>query len=401
MDTRSKVGFAASVGALLVLYFVSGSPISLYSMWQVELGMSNSEMAMISMWYLLGTVIPLLFLPRISNHLGRRPVTVTVLLISISGALTFAMVDSPDMIMAGRFMQGLVSGFGSSTVSAYVVDLSAGLPRWVAPAITSSAPTIGLAMGAFVSGGLVGYGVVTPSGYFQAAVVLILAIVAMVLFARETMPRSPGLLHSLRPQMGIPEGCGRLFMASCTIFVGTWVLGGFSQSFSATMVHDYLGHNDAFLSAVVLTSLLIPIMFGSIVAKRFDVRTGQRFGMGVFTICAVMMYVAVACLGSLPLYCLFAVVAGFAHGIAFTSSVTELISHASKAQRAGTFSTIYLVSYGGPAMFNLVIGMVPGEHSLEVMMSWFIVMIVVMFASLLVLTAKRYELPPCPTIELD
>ncbi len=369
-------------------------------MWQVELGMSNSEMAMISMWYLLGTVIPLLFLPRISNHLGRRPVTVMVLLISISGALTFAMVDSPDMIMAGRFMQGLVSGFGSSTVSAYVVDLSVGLPRWVAPAITSSAPTIGLAMGAFVSGGLVGYGVMTSSGYFYAAVVLILIIAVMVLFARETMPRSPGLLRSLIPQMGVPEGCGRLFIASCTIFMGTWVLGGFSQSFSAVMVHDYLGHNDAFLSAVVLTSLLIPIMFGSIAAKRFDVRTGQRLGMDVFTGCAIMMYISIAYVDYLPLYCVFSLVAGFAHGIAFTSSVTELISHASKSQRAGTFSTIYLISYGGPALFNLVIGLIPGDHSLETMMSWFVAMIVAMAILLLTLTVKPYVLPGAKDVQV-
>ncbi len=390
-DLRTRVGFVAAVGALVILYFVSGSPISLYSMWQVELGMTHSELAMVSMWYLLGTVVPLLFLPRISDHIGRRPTTVMILLVAVSGAITFANVTEPSTIMLGRFIQGLASGFGSSTVAAYVVDLSLGLPRWVAPAITSSAPTLGLATGAFVSGGFVGSGMVTPTGYFEAAVVLILVVVVLILFARETMPRSPGLLRSLVPSLGIPAGCGRLFAASCTIFIGTWVLGGFSQSFSATLVYEHLGVNDAFLSAVVLTSLLLPNMLGAFVAKRFDVRMAQRWGMGSFVACAVMMLVSLMIFDSLVLYCVFSVIAGVVHGIAFTSSVTEILSHATKEQRAGTFSTIYLVSYGGPAMFNLAVGMIPGEYPTEVFLSWFVAFIVAMFIILLVLSAKPYS----------
>lgn len=400
-DIRTTVSFAGAVASLLVLYFASGSPISLYSMWQDELGLSHAQLSMVSMWYLLGTVIPLLFLPRISNHLGRRPATVMILCVSICGAITFAMVNSPEMIMAGRLIQGIASGLGSSTVAAYVVDLSSDLPKWVGPMITSSAPTLGLATGAFVSGGVVTYAGVSSASYFDAVAVFIAVIAVIMLFARETMPRSPGLLKSLAPRLTLPDGCSRLYAACTMVFVSTWALGGFSQSFSATIVSEQFGMHDAIISAVVFTSLLLPNAVGSFFAKRFDTRQAQRGGLFVFTVCAVMMYASLAILSNLVLFCIFSIVAGIAQGIAFTAGVTELLRRSTQAQRAGTFSTIYLTSYGGAAIPNLVVGLLPGSHSVQTILFGYIVLIAVMFAVLLILTAKPYSDVPACDVQVD
>ena len=95
MDARARLSFVGAVGALVILYFASGSPISLYSMWQEELGMSHAQLSMVSMWYLLGTVIPLLFLPRISDHLGRRPATIIILMVAVCGAVTHLPAGAP------------------------------------------------------------------------------------------------------------------------------------------------------------------------------------------------------------------------------------------------------------------------------------------------------------------
>lgn len=400
-DIRTTVSFMGAVASLLVLYFASGSPISLYSMWQDELGLSHAQLSMVSMWYLLGTVIPLLFLPRISNHLGRRPATVMILCVSICGAITFAMVNSPEMIMAGRLIQGIASGLGSSTVAAYVVDLSSDLPKWVGPMITSSAPTLGLATGAFVSGGVVTYAGVSSASYFDAVAVFIVVIAVIMLFARETMPRSPGLLKSLVPRLTLPDGCARLYAACTMVFVSTWALGGFSQSFSATIVSEQFGMHDAIISAVVFTSLLLPNAVGSFFAKRFDTRQAQRGGLFVFAVCAAMMYVSLAILSNLVLFCIFSIVAGVAQGIAFTAGVTELLRRSTQTQRAGTFSTIYLTSYGGAAIPNLVVGLLPGSHSVQTILLGYVVLIAAMFAVLLILTAKPYNDVPACDVHVD
>ena len=390
MDARARLSFVGAVGALVILYFASGSPISLYSMWQEELGMSHAQLSMVSMWYLLGTVIPLLFLPRISDHLGRRPATIIILMVAVCGAVTFAMISNPEMIMAGRLIQGIASGLGSSTVAAYVVDLSADLPRWVGPTITSSAPTLGLSTGAFVSGGLMTYTSVSSASYFEAVAVLIVVIAVIVVFARETMPRKPGLVRSLVPRITLPKGCGRLYAACTMLFIGTWAVGGFSQSFSASIVTEQFGVHNQFIAAAVFTSLLLPNVVGSFFSNRFETRQAQRWGMGIFLVMMVMMYVSLAYLDSLLLFCVFSVVAGIGQGIGFTAGVTALLSRAGKELRAGTFSTIYLTSYGGAAIPNFVVGLLPGTHAVLDILSWYVILIAVMYAVMLVLSAKPY-----------
>ena len=390
MDARARLSFVGAVGALVILYFASGSPISLYSMWQEELGMTHAQLSMVSMWYLLGTVIPLLFLPRISDHLGRRPATIIILMVAVCGAVTFAMISNPEMIMAGRLIQGIASGLGSSTVAAYVVDLSADLPRWVGPTITSSAPTLGLSTGAFVSGGLMTYTSVSSASYFETVAVLIVAIAVIVVFARETMPRKPGLVRSLVPRITLPKGCGRLYAACTMLFIGTWAVGGFSQSFSASIVTEQFGVHNQFIAAAVFTSLLLPNVVGSFFSNRFETRQAQRWGMGIFLAMMVMMYVSLAYLDSLLLFCVFSVVAGIGQGIGFTAGVTALLSRAGKELRAGTFSTIYLTSYGGAAIPNFVVGLLPGTHAVLDILSWYVILIAVMYAVMLVLSAKPY-----------
>ena len=390
MNARNMIGFIGAAGALVVLYFASGGPIPLYSVYQEELGMTHGQLSMISMYYLLGTVIPLMFLPRISDHLGRRPATVMILLVSICGCITFAYISNPEMLMAGRLIQGIASGLGSSTIAAYVVDLSSDLPRWVGPMITSSAPTLGLSVGCFVSGGVTNFTSVSSQTYFEMVVAVVVVFIVLVLFARETMSRKPGLIRSLRPRFTLPPNSLRLFAASAMVFIGTWSLGGFAQSFSSTLVAEQFGIHDTFIAAAVYTSLLLPNVVGSFFAKRFDVRAAQKYGFGIFAVCAVMMLVSLTVFDSLAMYVVFSIVAAVCQGVAFTGSVTELLGRSSQAQRSGVFSLIYLTSYGGSAIPNLVVGLLPGEHSLFAILTGFVVLVVAMYAVMLALSAKPY-----------
>lgn len=400
MNARTAIGFLGAAGGLIILYFASGGPIPLYSMFQEQLGLTNGQLSMVSMWYLLGTVIPLMFLPRISDYLGRRPVTIMILLISISGCITFAYVSSPEMLMMGRLIQGIVSGLGSSTVAAYVVDLSSDMPKWVGPMITSSAPTLGLSLGCFVSGGVVNFTSVTYETYFEAVAVVVCVFIVLVFFARETMPRKPGVIRSLRPRFVLPPNSLRLFAASSMAFVGTWALGGFAQSFSSTIVSEQFGIHDAFVSAAVYTALLLPNVVGSFFARRFEVRQAQRWGFGIFAVCAVIMLVSLVYLNSLALYIVFSIVAAVSQGIAFTAGVTEILGRATKEQRSGTFSLIYLTSYGGAAIPNLVVGLLPGEYSLFQILTGYVVLVVAMYIVMLVLSAKPYPKADAPELPL-
>ena len=393
MDARTVSGLIGAIGGLILLFFATGVPIPMYSIWQNQLGMTNSELSLVSMFYLLGTLIPLLFFPRISDHVGRRPAVVMIVLLGMAGAGWFMHVDSGTDVMMGRLIQGIVSGFGSSTVAAYVVDLSSDLPRWVGPAVTSSAPNIGIIGGALSSGAAVTYGGASVETFMTAVVVLLAVIVVFVLFARETMPRSPGLIRSFVPKITMPENCLKIYSACAILFVGTWAIEGFSQSFSASVVRDSLGHEDVFLSSVVVVSILVTNVAGCFIANRFDTRRALRASMALAAVSVLMMYVSLV-EGSLPMYIFFNLTAGLGEGIGFAAGVTALIVRATKAQRAGTYSLIYATGYGGSGFANLIVGLVPGEWSVADFLSWYVVMMFAMLAVLLVLTIKEFPAPP-------
>ena len=226
--------------------------------------------------------------------------------------------------------------------------------------------------------------------YFEIVVVLICVFIVLVFLARETMPRRPGLLRSLVPRFTLPPKSLRLFAASSMAFVGTWALGGFAQSFSSTIVSEQFGIHDAFVSAAVYTSLLLPNVIGSYFANRFEVRQAQRWGFGIFSACAVLMLVSLTSLNSLSLYVIFSIVAAVSQGIAFTGGVTELLGRATKEQRSGTFSLIYLTSYGGAAIPNLVVGLLPGDHGLFDILTGYVALVVAMYIVMLLLSAKPY-----------
>lgn len=391
MDRR-RIGLIGAVASIVVLYFASGSPIPLYSMYQGQLGLTQGQLSMTSVCYLLGTVVSLLFFPRLSDHLGRRPVTVMILAISFLGCFVYVNLTSPEMLMAGRLIQGIVSGLGSSTVAAYVVDLCSDLPKWVGPAITSSAPTLGLSTGAFVSGGMIQYAGVSAPTYFACVMGMIVIIAAAVLCGAETMGRKPGLVASMRPRIQVPVTARRMFLASAFVFVGTWAVGGFSQAYSSTIVQEYFGSHNAFLAAAVFTSLLLPNAVGGFFAKRFDTRTAQRYGMAGFAVFIVIMYLSLAH-GQLAVFIGASIAAGLSQGVAFTGSVTGILAQTDLSGRAGVFSTIYLTSYGGAAVPNLIVGMVSGPYSVVQILSWYTVLTVVMTVLLMLVTVRKYDIP--------
>lgn len=156
-----------------------------------------------------------------------------------------------------------------------------------------------------------------------------------------------------------------------------------------------------FVATAVYTSPLLLNVVGSFFAKRFDVRVAQRWGFGIFALCAVLMLVSLTILDSLVLYVLFSIVAAVCQGIGFTGSVTEILGRADKSQRPGVFSVIYLMSYGGAAIPNLVVGLIPDEYSLYTILTGYVVLVVAMYAVMLSLSARPYPKVDAQPVRID
>ena len=349
-------GFVAASMSLVAVFLSSGTPIPLYNTYRVGNGITNADLALTTVIYLVSTALSLLVLGRLSNHLGRRPVAVAAVLSSILGCLVLMHVSTLPMLVIGRVLQGLACGVASGALGAMVIDLAPRTRvRWLPAVITSSAPPFAIPLGALVSGALVEYGPAPRQlGYELAAIVLAVCGV-LLLLCPETTVRTRGALGSLRPQVHVPPGTARTVVAAGATLVATWSFSGFYQAFAPSLAADYLGTTNALMIALVFSSIVVLSPVGGAITGGLLPVHALRSGLVVFAVSIGLVLVALHAAAIVP-FLVASAVAGIAQGAANGGGMRSVLVRVGPADRAGTLSTLYLISYGGAALPGLVAG---------------------------------------------
>jgi MFS family permease len=78
---ESWVGFAGAAFSLVAVFAASASPIPLYELYRRTDGWSRADLSLTAVAYFVAVMAALVVLGRLSNHLGRRPVTLAALAI--------------------------------------------------------------------------------------------------------------------------------------------------------------------------------------------------------------------------------------------------------------------------------------------------------------------------------
>ncbi|MCH1921572.1 MFS transporter [Shewanella sp. A3A] len=359
-DRKSFIGAALSLAATFV---ASATPIPLYGTYQRVDGVSYFELSLSSVVYFIGAVTALLIFGRLSNHLGRRTVSIMAVVLAAMASASFLTVHSATPLLVGRLLQGLACGLASTALAAWVVDCAHSVPKWLAPAVVSCGPMTGLTIGGVISGILVEYGPIPRQLPFYLVLVLLVVCVVLLLRGTETMPKAPGALGSLTPHMGLPKKIKKLFPVAAITFVSTWALGGFFQAFGPAMAHDQLGSSNAVAAAFVFASIMAPSTIGASIAGKMKPTTAQYWGMITFAMFVGGLLVALEN-SSLLMFLVMSVLAGISQGAVLTGSIQSLVNHLAPQQRASVLSTIYVTSYIGAAVPTLIAGRMSGSYSL-------------------------------------
>ena len=80
----SRLGSGSSRAAcsLVAVFAASASPIPLYEIYRRTDGLSHADLALTAVSYFVAVMAALLVLGRLSNHLGRRPVSLAALAVT-------------------------------------------------------------------------------------------------------------------------------------------------------------------------------------------------------------------------------------------------------------------------------------------------------------------------------
>ena len=382
-------GFIGATCSLLVIYAASSAPIPLLNTYLQTLNLTSGDLSMTAVAYFFGCVISLLTFARVSNYLGRRPVALATLALAAIACLIFIYVQNASMLLTGRFVQGIASGLASSTITAYTVDNAPTSPKWLSAAVISGAPVVGLSAGAFGAGVIKEYSFGSMSLTYEIFIVLLAFCAMLIAVGPETVTRNKGVITSMVPQISIPRNIYYLLPAAISIFVGTWAIGGFYQAFSSTMAAELLNTNSIIVAAAVFACLMTPYAIGGWMSGRFNPDEAQCIGISSFFLCIMAVIYSLKVSIMIP-FLIATVLAGISQGLGFTGSMRSLLDKTSQEDRAGLLSSIYLISYSGAAIPNLIVARLASGFSLfEIAVGYGLLVVLVCIIALFALSRNK------------
>lgn len=347
--------FFAVSATFLVVFIASGTPVPLYNTYRVEDGISNSGLALATVAYLTTTALSLLLLGRLSDYLGRRPVAIGAAVSALAGVLIFSQVHVLPLLIAGRILQGLACGVASATLGTYVIDTAPPRPAWLPGVLTSVGPSASIPVGALISGVLAQY---APAPrhliYFIVAACLVICIVLLT-GCPDSVQRTKGALGSLRPQIAVPAGKGRIILTSGACLVTTWSFSAFYQAFAPAITADHLGSSNPIAIAAVFASIVILGPIGGSLVGRLRASSAIRLGVICFAVLTVVIMASLFAGAIVPFLGL-SLVGSLCLGAANSGAIRAVVGDAAPAARAGLLSTMFLISYSGAAVPALLAG---------------------------------------------
>ncbi|MBS0349452.1 MAG: MFS transporter [Proteobacteria bacterium] len=355
--------FVAATCAFVFVFAAAGTPIPLYNIYRLEDGLTNSDLAIVSVAYFIAAASSLLIGGRLSNFVGRRPVALVALLSAALGCLILSTVHNVTPMLIGRVLQGLACGITSSSLGAYVVDTAESKPRWLTAAITGSAPMLGIPVGALTSGALVEWGPEPRLLAYGLIALILLCLAVVIALSPETVAGRPGSLTSLRPHMQIPRGSGQRVVAAGAAAVATWSLGGFYQAFGPSVTAEHLGTSSPLVTAAIFSSVMGLNPLGGPLSARFSPVFSVRLGMGLFIVAVTSIMFNLWAGWVLP-FIGTSLVVGIAQGLASTGAIRALLDSAGIEERAGLLASLYFISYSGAAIPGMVAGRLASHFDL-------------------------------------
>jgi MFS family permease len=358
-----RLAFVSAVVSLVAVFAAVGSTIPLFNIYRAEDGFTNAGISTTVAAYSVATLITLLVLGRLSNHLGRRPTSVASLVLLLLGCVLLLNVHDIGVLIAGRLLMGLGAGLASSSITSYIVDTAPARPTWLASVASSQTVMLGLAVGAIASGALVQFGPWPRELIFLVAIALLLASLALIIISPETVTRMPNAWRSLRPRVHAPTRVRSLLPVAAAVFLSTWATGAFYQAFVPALVEEQLHTNSPLVVGLAFAAYMASSVVGAPLGGRFAPAAAQRLGMIAFLAGMTGMITAIAT-GTLTPFITATIVAGAGQGIAISAATRGLLHGSTLADRAPIFSVIYLLSYSGATIPALIAGQLSHTFSL-------------------------------------
>ncbi|WP_018180067.1 MFS transporter [Jongsikchunia kroppenstedtii] len=338
----SRRGFATVVYAFTVVMASTTIPTPLYALYSAELDFGVLTTTIIFAVYAAGVIAALIVCGRWSDVVGRRPMLLAGIALSLASALVFVTAGPVWQLMVGRVLSGLAAGIYAGTATAAVIELAP--PSWQhrAPAVATAANIGGLGLGPLVTGFLAEYGPAPLHTPFVVDLALLAAAGIGTWFITEPVAARSRRL-SIQP-LAVPDGLRGVFLrTSIAAAAGFAVLGSFSAVAPAFLSEILDVHNHAVVGGLV-AAVFVCSAVSQLAGRTVAIERALIAGCAILVVGVIVLIGALA-LKSIWLMAAGALVVGVGQGLSFSKGLAALVEAAPTGKRAEVTSAYFVVAY--------------------------------------------------------
>lgn len=336
--------FALQAIILTTFFAAASAPTPLYGLYQVRWHFSSVTLTLIFGAYALSLLCALLIVGTLSDHLGRRPVLLTALVLEAAAMLGFVFADGVNTLVLARVVQGVATGSAMGVLGAGLLELEHPRAPGRGTLINSVAPLVGLALGGIACSAIVEW-LFSPTRTVYVVLFALLVIqVAGVLLTPETSRRRTGALASLRPRVGLPESARTAILIGTPAAIACWALGGLYLSLGPAVARSITSWTTPLLGGIVVLVLAGSGAVTVYTLRRRDGRSTMFIGTNALVVGMAGTLLSIE-QTSAGVFFVSTVIAGVGFGASFSGVMRIVIPLAQPDERAELLATMYVISY--------------------------------------------------------
>ena len=350
-----SVAFWVVAATAAMVPAASSAPSPLYPVYQAEFRFSALVLTLIFAVYVFALMASLLTVGRLSDYVGRRVVLAGALVVEAGAMALFLVADGVTSLLIARIVQGIATGAAIGALGAYLLDLQPTDGSRLGSLLNSVAPTIGLGIGATITGVLVQYAPDPTRLIFAILTALFVLLALTTIVLPETVKRVNGAVASLRPQIAVPPRARRSFAGAVPIMVSTWALGGLVLSAGGSLLAVVLGQSNHAVVGLVIGLFPFSAATAALLARELSPPSMSRVG-GVALAVGTGLFLLALETSSIAVFVVASLIAGGGFGSGFLGALRSVTQLAEPQERAALLSAVYVVSYLAFSVPALVAG---------------------------------------------
>lgn len=350
-------------GVFVLGIFATAAPSPLYHVYQEQLRFSALTLTVIFAVNSVAVLITLLLLGSMSDYVGRRPVIVAALVVNMGGCALYLAAPSVSLLIAARVLQGIAIGIGNGALGAAMIDLQpAGTT--LASVANTAGNSLGQGMGALCTSLLAQYGPAPTRLIWWLMLGFLAVAAAVILVLPESVTRRPGVLTSLRPQVGVPAQARAMFAMAAPCLIATFGLCGFYLSLGPSLAVQVTGSPNLVWGGLVIFLLTGVAAMATAASASITARRAMLAGcLILFAGMAVTLGSIVT--GTVVTFLASTAVAGVGYGLTFLGAFRSVSVLAPPSERARLVSAIWIVNFLALAVPAVIAGWAVTRYGLH------------------------------------